>query len=108
MSHPPQEAHFEVVDAGRAQSIRQDLKEIEAGLGPTVSPNTLTALRVGVLASEGLIHDARLGVLAALAKDPDEPTLHMLLGNLYLSAGLAEQAAESFDEAQFLLTRGAD
>lgn len=108
VSHPPQEAHFEVVDAGRAQSIRQDLKEMEAGLGPTVSPNTLTALRAGILAGQGLIHDARLIVVASLAKDSDEPTLHMLLGNLYLSAGLAEQAAESFDEAQFLLTRGAD
>lgn len=107
-SGPTQEASFEVMDAGRARTVRQNLKDLEETLGPTVSPNTLVALRVGVLAGEGLLHDARRAVLASLAKDPDEPTLHWLLGNVYLNAGLPEQAAESFDEAQFLLTRGAN
>ena len=61
-----------------------------------------------MLAEQGLFHDARLAVVAALVKDPDEPTLHTLLGHLYQKVGLAQQAAESFDEAQFLLTRGAN
>jgi hypothetical protein len=103
--HPPQEAWFELVDPNRAQAIRRDLAGLEQLLKPISSANSLAALRVGVLAREGLIHDARLGLIAALTKDPDEPTLHLLLGNLYLKAGLHDLAAESYDEAQFLLTR---
>jgi Tfp pilus assembly protein PilF len=60
------------------------------------------------LAEAGLLHDARLQVMTALAKDPDEPSLHTLLGQLYQKSGLPDQAAESFDEAQFLLTEGAN
>lgn len=104
-NHPPQESQFEVMDDGRAQAVRQALKELVEALGPGVSPSTLAAVQAGVLAGEGLIHDARLTVLAALAKDADEPALHMLLGNLYMKAGLADQAASSFDEAEFLLTK---
>jgi predicted Zn-dependent protease len=95
------------LDPQRAQAIRRDLTALEQALRSIVSPNSLVALRVGFLAREGLIHDARLSLTAALTKDPDEPTLHLLLGNLYLKAGLPEMAAESFDEAQFLLTRSA-
>ena len=62
----------------------------------------------GMLAREGLLHDARHVVMVALAKDPDEPSLHTLLGQIYEKSGLPEQAAESFDEAQFLLTKGAN
>lgn len=104
-NHPPQQSHFEVLEAGRAQAMRQALKDLEETLGSSVSPSTLAVLRAGALAGEGLIHDARLTVLAALATDTDEPALHMLLGNLYLKAGLADQAASSFDEADFLLTK---
>lgn len=107
-SHPPQATQFEVLDAGRAHAIRQELAALEEAFGPNAPANSLVVLRAGHLASAGLIHDARLLVTAALAKDPDEPTLHALLGNLYLKAGLDEHAAESFDEAQFLLTGGAN
>ncbi|MFZ1060078.1 MAG: hypothetical protein WAP47_12900 [Candidatus Rokuibacteriota bacterium] len=102
--HPAQEAWFEVVDPARAQAIRQDVKELEQAFGRTVSPNTLVALRAGFLARNGLVHDARLILVTALAKDPDEPTLHLLLGKLYETAGLRDQAAEAFDEARFLMT----
>lgn len=103
-SRPVQEAWFEVLDAARAQAIRQDVKELEQTFGPSVSPNTLVAIRVGFLARNGLLHDARRTLIAALAEDPDEPTLHLLLGTLYEAAGLREQAAKAFDEARFLMT----
>lgn len=106
-SHPPQEAWFEVLDPQRAQAVQRELLVLEQELGPLVPPNTLVTARVGLLANRGLLHDARLALVAALAKDPDEPTLHQLLGNLYANAGLPELAAESYDEAQFLSTRGA-
>ena len=103
-NHPAQQAWFEVLDATRAQGIRQDIKELEQAFGPTVSPNTLVALRAGFLARNGLVHNARVTLIAALAKDPDEPTLHLLLGKLYEAAGLREQAAEALDEARFLMS----
>jgi len=106
-NHPPQEAWFEVLDPARAQAIRRDLAELEQALGPAASPNTLVALRAGFLAGRGLMHDARIAVIAGLTKDPDEPTLHLLLANFYSKTGLPDQAAESYDEAQFLTTGGA-
>ena len=104
----PQQTSFEVLDGNRADTIRQNLKELAAALGPNVPTNTAVAIRTGTLAREGLLHDARQVVMAALAKDPDEPSLHTLLAQIYQKSGLPEQAAESFDEAQFLLTKGAN
>ena len=66
------------------------------------------ALLQGVRRAMEYLHDARQVVMAALARDPDEPSLHTLLGQIYQKTGLPEQAAESFDEANFLLTRGAN
>jgi Tfp pilus assembly protein PilF len=81
--------------------------DLEQALGPTASPNTLAALRAGFLASEGLMHDARLSLIEALKKDPNEPTLYLLLAHLYAKVGLPELAAASYDEAQFLSTSSA-
>ena len=102
-SHPPQEVWFEILDPARAQALRRDLTMLEQEFGPTVSPNTLAMLRAAFLAENGLIHDARLLVVGALGQDPDEPTLHFLLANLYAKVGLAQQAAESYEEARFLM-----
>jgi hypothetical protein len=105
---PVQATTFEVLEAARAATIRRNLEEIADAFGATVSPNTAVAIRTGTLAEAGLLHDARREVMAALAKDPDEPSLHTLLGQLYQKSGLPVQAAESFDEANFLLTKGAN
>jgi hypothetical protein len=105
LGHPAYGTWFEVADPARTAAVQADLTQLEAGLGPGVSPDSLAAVRAGALAAEGLLHDARLVVLAALARDPDEPALHMLLGNLYLRTGLPELAAESLEEARFLLSR---
>jgi hypothetical protein len=107
-SGPVQESTFEIVEPARAETIRRNLQELTDALGAQVPPNTAVAIRTGTLAGEGLLHDARLVVLAALARDPDEPSLHTLLGQIYQKSGLGDQAAEAFDEAQFLLTRGAN
>lgn len=102
---PAQEAWFEVVDAARARAVAGDLTGLEQELGPAVSPTSRAVMRAGLLAREGLLHDARRVVVAALDADRDEPTLHLLLGDLYTRTGLADLAAESFDEAQFLLRK---
>jgi len=103
----PAETWFEIVDEVRAADVRDGLKQLEASLGRGVSPTSRAAVRAGALAADELFHDARLVVLAALAKDPDEPSLHMLLGNIYLKTGLPRLAAQSLDEAQFLLSQNA-
>lgn len=105
LGHRRSEAWFEIVDPTRAAAVQEGLKQLEAALGPGVPPNSLAAVQVGALAAEGLLHNARLVALTALARDPDEPTLHLLLGNLYLKTGLPQLAAESLDEARFLLSQ---
>ena len=103
--HPPQEAWFELVDGERARAVAGDLAGLEQELGASVSPTSRAVLRAGLLAREGLLHDARRVLVTALAADRDEPTLHLLLGDLYTRTGLTDLAAESFDEAQFLLKK---
>ena len=103
----PQEAWFEVLDAERARKIADDLTALTQSFGSSTSRNSVAVVRAGMLASAGLLHDARRVVLDALVTDPDEPALHQALGNVYQKSGLAELAAESYDEAQFLLTRNA-
>lgn len=102
VGHPSQDAWFEVVTAERARAVADDLAELDREMGATVSPTSRAVLRAGLLAREGFLHDARRVVVTALAQDRDEPTLHLLLGDLYTRTGLNELAAESFDEAQFL------
>jgi hypothetical protein len=104
---PPQDAWFELVDPDRAQTIRHELHDLEEAFAPALSPATLVTLRAGFLAANGLLHDARLGLVEELARQPDEPTLHFLLGSLYARQGLGEEAMESFAEARFLMSSAA-
>lgn len=100
----PQEVWFELVDPIEARAIRRDLQDLEEALvAAPPPPSTLAALRAGVLAGHGLLHDARLGLAEEIARHPDEPTLHFLLGDLYARQGLSEEATESFEEAQILM-----
>jgi hypothetical protein len=100
---PPEEAWFEVLSPARTREVRASLAALEQEAGPAVPSSTLVALRAGFLAQQGLVHEARRAVLAALEKNRDEPTLHLLLGNLYAQSGLPEQANQSLDEARFLM-----
>ena len=102
---PPQEVWFELVNPSDAQTIRRELHDLDEALaGAPPPPPTLAALRAGVLASHGLLHDARLGLAEEIVRHPDEPTLHFLLGDLYRRQGLSEEAAESFTEARLLMS----
>ena len=100
----PEDAAFQVVPSDVTQALRASLAQLERELGTTVPPSTRAAIRAGVLANQGLYHEARASLLAGLAKDPDEPTLHLLLGNVYQETGLKKQAKLSHDEARLLLS----
>ena len=105
---PPQEVWFELVGPIDAQIIRRELQDLDEALAAAPPPPaTLAALRAGVLAGHGLLHDARLGLAEQLVRHPDEPTLHFLLGDLYARQGLSEEAAESFAEARLLMNASA-
>lgn len=101
---PPQDVWFELVDPDRAQAIRRELRDLEDAFAPDLSPASLVTLRAGFLAGNGLLHDARQSLMEELARQPDEPTLHFLLGNLYERQGLRSEAMESFAESRFLLS----
>ena len=49
-----------------------------------------------------------VGLMEELARQPDEPTLHFLLGNLYARQGLGAEAMESFAESRFLMSGAAN
>jgi hypothetical protein len=104
-SSPPREVWFELVSPADAQMIRRELHDLEEALASAPPPpSTLAELRAGVLAGHGLLHDARLGLVEEIVRHPDEPTLHFLLGDLYLRQGLSEEATESFAEARLLMS----
>jgi tetratricopeptide (TPR) repeat protein len=105
-AHPVPRAEFEVADSERARIVARDLAELEAALGPGASPSSLALVRAGYLADQRLFHAAREVLLRALRADAEQASLYVLLGNVYERTGLAAQAAEAFEEAQFLATRG--
>jgi hypothetical protein len=99
---PAQEAGFDVLanqDAARVRAAIADL----ASIGEGGSPSAL--VRAGLFFQEGLYADTRRELTAAIARDPDEPTLHQVLGYVYDRIGLIDLAAQEFDEAEFLATR---
>jgi hypothetical protein len=89
---------FEVLSPARAAAIRHDLFDL-ATVDPAMPPDTLVITQAAFLVSQGLLHDARLKLITALAEKPDQAALHVLLGDVYEQVGLPDQAAESFAEA---------
>ena len=55
-----------------------------------------------LLISNELYHDAREILTEAVKSDPDEPTLHFLLGDVYDKTGLKTLAADEYGEADVL------
>jgi hypothetical protein len=105
-AHPVQRAEFEVLDAERARAVARDLADIDGALGAGASPTSVAVLRAGYLAEHRLYHEARDVLLRAIRADAEQSTLYVLLGNVYERTGLAAQAAEAFEEAQWLATKG--
>ncbi len=105
-SQSPQESWFEVVAPARAETVRADVCVLQQSFEPADSATTRIILKTGLLASNGLMHDARRQVLEALAATPDDPALYTLLGALYERAGRRQQATTAYQEAQLLMDAG--
>jgi Flp pilus assembly protein TadD len=70
------------------------------------SASSVAMMRAGYEMRDGLYADARRELITALTNDPDEPTLHLLLGQVYDSIGLGELAQREFIEARDLSPGG--
>src|SRR5262245_19778413 len=103
--HPSQHTRFQILSASDADRVRADLASLQSGITSDYPPTSLTVLRVGLLLQEGLYDEARRELVARIAADPKEPTLHQLIGVVYQRTGRADLAAQAFSEAEFLTTR---
>lgn len=97
---PMEKARFTILTPEQARPVQEQLKSLEGASG--VSKTTLTVLKAGLFLSHGLFYEAREILAEAVTADPDEPTVHLLLGETYEKTGLKNLALEEYGEAQFL------
>jgi hypothetical protein len=100
--HGVQRASFDLVQPAEAARVKDSLATLSPASARGYPAGTLSLMRAGLLFQEGFYSDARRELLTAIAKDPDEPTLHLLLGHVYDRTGLKSLAANEFDEAEAL------
>ncbi len=100
--HPVQRATFDVAPAADGARVKDALGALSPASAKGYPPATLSLMRAGLLFQEGLYADARSELAAAIKSNPDEPTLHLLLGHVYDRTGLKQLAAGEFDEAEAL------
>lgn len=103
--HPMQQAEFQILPPAEAQRVRESLDVLAPAALPGYTPSSIALMRAAYAMRDGLYADARRELLAAVAKDPDEPTLHLLLGQVYEQSGLGELAQREFIEARDLSAR---
>ena len=96
----PEKASFKLVAVDEAKSVQQRLSSLQQDMG--ASATTLAIIKANFLMSNELFYDARELLLDRVKSDPDEPTLHFLLGELYDKTGLKALAGEEYGEAEFL------
>ncbi len=97
---PPESANFTVIGVEDTRSLQERLSSLQQNT--VTSPTTLAIMKAGLLISNEFFYDARELLIDGLKSDPDEPTLHFLLGEVYDKTGLKDLAAEEYGEAEFL------
>ncbi len=102
---PVQRGQFTLLSPEQVARVRSDLATLEPAQLLDYSKNTVMLMRASYLLDAELYAEARRELQAAVAAEPDEPNLHLLLGHVYEREGLKDLAAEEYDEAQFLSTR---
>jgi hypothetical protein len=102
---PMQQVEFQILAADDAKRVRESLDILTPDSLSGYPPSSVALMRAGYVIRDGLYAEARRELMTALAKDPDEPTLHMLLGQVYEQVGLGELAQREFIEARDLSSR---
>ena len=97
---PPEKASFKILRPEEAKEVQGRLASLQQAAG--ASPTTLAILKSALLISNEIYHEAREILMEAVKSDPDEPTLHFLLGDIYDKTGLKNLAADEYGEADFL------
>ena len=100
--HGVQGAGFDVAADDAAARVKAALQAVDAAGYP---PVTAALLRAAALTGERFHAGARRELLAAIAANPDEPTLRVLLSGVYERTGLGSLAAAEFDRADALSRR---
>jgi hypothetical protein len=100
--HGVQRASFDVAQPADAARVKDALASLTPAAAKGYPPATLSLMRAGLLFQETLYADARRELVTAIATDPEEPTLHLMLGHVYDRIGLKGLAANEFDEAEAL------
>ncbi len=102
---PAQRTEFEILAPDDAARAREAMDLITPVALPGSSRSSVAVMRAGWLFQQQLYADSRRELIVALAADPDEPTLHVLLGQVYERIGLGEMATREFIEARDLSSR---
>jgi hypothetical protein len=98
----PQRAWFEILSRDDAARIQSEMSQLSAEVRAGFAPRTTALVQAGLLYKEGLHDEARRRLATAIAADPGEPTLRLLLGHLAVEVGLHRLAAEAFEDAREL------
>jgi hypothetical protein len=98
---PVEKVRFQLLAPADIKAVQNEMASLQNASG--VSKTTEFVLQAGLLASRELYHDAREVLTEAVKRDPDEPTLHFLLADVYEKTGLKDMAAEEYGESDFLL-----
>ena len=97
-----QRAAFDVATAEAATGVRLAVDAVERSRYPT---GTAALLKAAGLMRGRFFADARRELLRGIAANPEEPTLHLLLGDVYERIGLDNLAAGEYDQAEALSVR---
>jgi hypothetical protein len=91
---------FTLAFPDESRAVQEQLAEL--GRGDTLPRTTLAVVKGSFLISRGLYHDAREILLEAARADPEEPTLHFLLGEVYEKTGIRSLAQEEYRQSQLV------
>ena len=98
---PVDKVRFQLLAPAEIKSVQDEMTSLQNA--PGVPKTTQAILRAGLFASRELYYDAREALIEAVKADPDEPTLHFLLADVYEKTGLKDLASEEYSESDFLL-----
>lgn len=96
---PPQWARFKTLDADAGGAIQERLRSVQEAELPKT---TQAILQSSLLLGHELFHEGREILMGAIIADPDEPGLHLLLGEVYEKTGMPALAANEYNKAESL------
>lgn len=97
---PTETARFTLLTTDESRALNAQLREI--GRDGSLSRTTLAVVKGSFFISRGLYYDAREILLEAAKADPEEPTLHFLIGELYEKTGVISLAQEEYRQSQLV------